>query len=408
MFSRHTGAVPSVRIGLIAAAAAALLAGCSTGAGGGEPTWVPAPSFKGEGQQPPVSPVVPQEQQPTAPGGPAGTPDPTASKGGDPAVVATKLTAPDGIAVLPDGTALVGERTTGRIVLVQSGPHRPVTTVRTLSGLDTAGGGGLLDLALSPNYSQDNLIFAYLSTPTDNRVVDFTMTGPVTPVFTGVPKGPNDNAGRITFGSDGRLYVGTGDAGDAPLALQHASLAGKILRVTDIGRPAPDNPSPSSAIYTSGHRDIAGLCTDKASGLLFDVEVKGVNGLENVNLISAGANYGWPTATTASKGALTWMPKGLGAPGGCAIVNNNFYATSLDGRALLAAPLNVNGSVASIGKFTTYLKGVYGRLLNVVAAPDGTLWLTTSNRDGAGVPVADDERVLHIPPPLPAGADYPG
>lgn len=406
MFSRHTGAVRRFAVASIAVISAIVLAGCATGSGGAEPTWVPAPSFQGEGKQPPRAvPNVPQQPQQSAP---SAAPSPTASAAGDPAVVATKLTAPDGIAVLPDGTALVGERTTGRIVQVQPGPNRPVRTVRTLAGLDSAGGGGLLDLALSPNYTQDNLIFAYVSTPTDNRVVDFTLTGPVTPVLTGIPRGSSDNAGRLTFGADGRLFVGTGDAGHPTLAGQRASLAGKVLRITDIGRPAPDNPTSTSPVYTSGHRDIAGLCLDKASGLLFDVEVKGTNNLENINLITAGANYGWPTATTASKGALAFMPTGFSSPGGCAITNDTLYVTSLDGRALLAAQLTVNGPVATVGKFTAFLKTTYGRLLNVVAGPDGTLWLTTSNRDGHGVPVADDERVLHIPPPQPAGADYPG
>lgn len=400
--------MPRFRLPLIAVASALVLAACSGGAAGGAPTWVPAPSFQGEGQQPRAIPNQPAPQLPQRSGGPAASPDPSASNGSDPAVVATNLTAPDGIAVLPDGSALVGERTTGRIVQVQPTPKQPVRTVRTLTGLDTAGGGGLLDLALSPNYAQDNLIYAYISTASDNRVVEFTLTGPVTPVLVDIPRGSSDNAGRITFGTDGRLYVGTGDAGQPPLAAKASSLAGKVLRVTDIGLPAPGNPTPGSAVFTSGHRDIVGLCGDKDSGLLFALEIKGVNGQQNINLISAGANYGWPTATTSSKNALSWLPAGYGGPGGCAVANKSFYATSLDGHALLAATLTNNGGVATIGKFTPYLKNVYGRLLNVVAAPDGTLWLTTSNRDGSGHPVADDERVLHILPPTPAGADYPG
>jgi glucose/arabinose dehydrogenase len=399
--------VARLRVPLLAAAAAMTLAGCASGAGGGEPTWVPARSFQGEGQQPNAVPTAPDPGNPGSSGSGA-APNPSASNAGDPLVVATGLTSPDGIAVLPDGSALVGERTTGRIVQVQPQPHQPVRTVRTLTGLNTVGGGGLLDLVLSPHYAQDDLIYAYITTATDNRVVDFTLTGPVTPVLTGIPRGSSDNAGRMSFGVDGRLYVGTGDAGTPQLAGQRSSLAGKVLRVTDIGRPAPDNPSPSSAVFTSGHRDIAGLCFEPTSGLLFDVEVKGVNGLENVNQITAGANYGWPSATTRSRGALTWLPTGLGSPGGCAFSNSTLWVTSLDGHALLGAKLTVQSGVPAIAKFTAYLKGTYGRLLNVVAAPDGTLWLTTSNRDGRGTPVAADERVLHIPPPVPVGSDYPG
>src|SRR5699024_2045427 len=133
-------------------------------------------------------------------------------------VVATHLVAPVGLTLLPDGTALVGERSTGRIVRVQPTPGKPVRTVRTLAGLDTSGDGGLLDLALSPHYAQDSLIFAYITTRTDNRVVVFTLHGPVTPVLTGIPKGTRDNAGRIAFDGAGNLYIGTGDVGRPRLA----------------------------------------------------------------------------------------------------------------------------------------------------------------------------------------------
>src|SRR5206468_10003819 len=120
---------------------------------------------------------VPGTQQPSGGLPPSGKPKQ------DPLVVATKLTAPVGLTLLTDGTALVGERTTGRIVRVQPRAGQPVPTVRTLTGLDTSGDGGLLDLALSPTYAEDGLIYAYVTTRTDNRVVEFTLTGPVTPVF---------------------------------------------------------------------------------------------------------------------------------------------------------------------------------------------------------------------------------
>ena len=132
--------------------------------------------------------------------------------------MATHLAAPVGLAVLPDGTALVGERTTGRIVRVQPMPGQPVRTVRTLAGLDATGDGGLLDLALSPHYDEDNLIYAYVTTPTDNRVVDFTLTGAGDAGAHRHPEGQDGNVGRIAFGADGDLYVGTGDAGRPSLA----------------------------------------------------------------------------------------------------------------------------------------------------------------------------------------------
>jgi glucose/arabinose dehydrogenase len=385
--------------------ASLLLAACGAGARAGVPTWVPAPSFQGEGGQPRA---VPNEGVPVRPSD--ATPSPGSSSGStgskdDPAVVATKLTAPDAIALLPDGNALVGERTTGRIVLVHPQPHQPTPTVQTLTGLDTSGGGGLLDLALSPNYPQDNLVFAYISTAKDNRVVEFALGGAVTPVVTGIPRGPADNAGRIRFGTDGSLYIGTGDAGTATLAQASGSLGGKVLRVTDIGRPAAGNPTTGSPVYASGLRAFAGMCLDSQRNLLMAVEPRGLDGQAGVDRIVAGSDYGWPHAAPASREPLAYLPAAYATPGGCAVENGTLYVTSLDGLALLGAPLNVAGTVVSVGKFSVYLKGVYGRLRTVVAAPDGALWLTTSNRDG-GRPIAADERVLRIQ--APAGSTYPG
>lgn len=387
-------------------AAALLLAGCSTGAGAGAPTWKPQPSFQGEGGGRIIP--APQAPGPAGPGGPGGgpvtpaSPQPSASGSAtvDPAVVASGLTAPVGLTVLPDNTALVGERTTGRIVQVQPRPGQPVKNVRTLGGLDTHGDGGLLDLALSPNYVQDSLIYAYVTTAADNRVIAFTLAGPATPVLTGIPKGAAGNAGRITFAGDGTLYVGTGDTGRPALAPSPASLAGKVLRVTDIGRPAADNPAPSSPVYTRGHRNPAGLCEVPKKDLMLEVEGPGADGLFDVNVLQADGDYGWPAVTQTSQGPIATLPAGRGSPGGCAVLDGVLYVTSLDGREVLSAPLVTKNGAVSVGPFGSLLKGKYGRLRTVVADSSGALWLTTSNRDGHGRPVAADERVIRI---VPAG-----
>jgi glucose/arabinose dehydrogenase len=314
-------------------------------------------------------------------------------------VVATKLTTPTAIAVLPDFTALVGERTTGRILRVQPVAGKPVTTVRTLTGLSTAGGGGLLDLALSPNYAQDSLIFAYITTATDNRVVDFTLTGPVAPVLTGIPKGSSGNAGRIAFDTDGNLLVATGDAGSAANSANPASLAGKVLRISGIGQPAAGNPTPGSPVYASGVHSPAGLCTPVpdpnstaplTSTPMFEVEPD-ASGTGLVRVVSSGAAF-QPGAT----GALTTLPSRDTNPGGCAAIGTVLFVTSLDGKELLSAQLTGSGSSLAVGTFTTLLTNKYGRLLTVAAGGDGSLWLATSNRDGHGTPVPDDERIIRI------------
>ncbi|MCL2782223.1 MAG: PQQ-dependent sugar dehydrogenase [Actinomycetia bacterium] len=394
------------------------LAACGAGANAA-PSWSPQPQFTAV--MPPVVPELPPlptqpggstpSPQPSAPGGPStpstGAPSSPSPSGGstttaaDPAVVATRLSAPTGVAVLPDGTALVGERDTGRIVRVQPRPGQPVRVLRTLPGLDASGDGGLLDLALSPTYVEDGLVYAYVTTPTDNRVIDFTLTGPTTPVLTGIPKGPTGNTGRIAFDDAGDLYIGTGDAGAAADPENPASLAGKVLRVSQIGRPATGNPG-GSAVYANGARAVDGLCADAGGIAMFLAQAHPPAAADQIDLVRAGADFGTAVPPLAT------MPDGASGIGGCAVVGSTLYVTSRDGTSLLAATITAGVGAAnpSIGKFTAILTKKYGRLLTVVAAPDGALWLTTCNRDGHGKPIADDERVLRIVPAA-GGAEAP-
>ena len=383
---------------LLGAGAVLLLAGCGASAGAGSPNWQASPPLAAQGPGAKASPIVPVPSggngaDGTAPGqAPGSTPSSGKSTPKiDPLVVATRLHAPIGIAILPDNTALVGERTTGRIVQVQPRAGQPVRTIRTLPGVDAIGDGGLLDLALSPTYDQDGLVYAYITTRTDNRVVDFTLTGPVTPVLTGIPRGTIDNAGRIAFGADGDLYVGTGDAGNPALAADPHSLAGKVLRIDAIGDPAPGNPSRSSPIYARARHVVTGLCALPKTPALLEVEP------DEVNALAAGT-FGPPLAA---------LPRGYGGPGGCALLDGRLWIASLSGRALLSAPLSGTGGVLSVGSFKHVLDGRYGRLANVVAAPDGALWLTTSNRDGHGRPVPADERVIRYLPASDGGGGSP-
>ncbi len=396
---------------LLAGAAAALLAGCATSGGGAPaPTWVPSPQIGagGDGPGAQASPIVPVPSQPGGGGGQGGGsvgPGPTGGASSspgrriDPLVVATHLTAPSGLTLLPDGSALVGERTTGRIVRVQPQPGRPVPTVRVLGGLDTSGDGGLLDLALSPTYGEDGLIYAYITTPTDNRVIDFTLHGPTTPVVTGIPKGTSGNTGRIVFGAEGDLYIGTGDAGRPALAANPRSLAGKVLRVNDIGDPAVGNPVASSPIFTSGHHVVDGLCPVPRSKFVLEVE----SGPDKVNLIERGGFYGWPATSKRQRIApILTPPAQYAGPGGCAVLAGRLWITSLDAQALVSTALSTTGNPQA-KRWTPVLTKRYGRLKTVVAADDGALWLTTSNRDGHGTPVPADERVIRYVPSASVG-----
>ena len=205
-------------------------------------------------------------------------------------VVASGLCAPWGIAFLPDGSALVVERETAR-VLSLTGDGR-IREVLRLGDARADGEGGLLGIAVPPTYSADGWIFVYYTTAVDNRIARFRLGAAAEPVFTGIPAHTVHNGGRIAFGPDGMLYAGTGDADRADGAQDRMFLGGKILRMTPQGRPAPGNPYRDSPVWSLGHRDVQGLAWD-GRGRLYASE-SGEGGPAELNLIRAGGNYGWP------------------------------------------------------------------------------------------------------------------
>jgi glucose/arabinose dehydrogenase len=384
--------------------AAGLLAACGASADAG-PTWVPQPSVSteagGHGQVPNPGPGG---SGPSGGGAPTQAPQSPGSSnpgGGGPTdgVVASRLDAPTGLALLPDGSALVGERTTGRIVRVrpQGGPVEPV---RTLPGLATTGDGGLLDLALSPTYAQDGLIYAYTTTGSDNRVIDFTLTGPAAPVLTGIPRGATGNTGRLVFDAKGQLYVGTGDTGSPQLAANPTSLAGKVLRVDGIGHPVAGNAAPGSPVFTRGHHTVDGLCASAALDIVIESEAPA-----EVNVLTSAGNYGWPNAAAGSVSPARTLPSGQSGLAGCAVQASTLYVVTTDGQSMLSAPVT---APAKIGPLTVVkLPQGLGRLRTVVAAPDGALWVTTTNKDGHGHPAPADERVIRLIPPPSGGGGPP-
>jgi glucose/arabinose dehydrogenase len=213
---------------------------------------------------------------------PSGTPDLDA-----PQVLAEGLEVPWGLTFLPGGDALIAERDSGRILRLAPGSGEP-EEVYQVPGVAAAGEGGLLGIA-----AHDDLIYAYFTADQDNRVVRFRLDGGAPEVIVdGIAKASNHNGGRIAFGPDGMLYIGTGDAGETSRSQDRESLNGKILRVTPDGAPAPGNPDAGSPVYSLGHRNVQGLAWDPA-GRLFATEF-GQNDLDEVNLIEPGRNYGWP------------------------------------------------------------------------------------------------------------------
>lgn len=349
------------------------------------------------------------EQRETPPAEDSTPEDPGASAETGPvevqtSVLTTNLEAPWGLAFLPDGNALVTERDSGRVLSVS--PSGEAEEVQTLPA-DGSGEGGLLGLALSPDYENDGFVYAYYTTAEDNRVVRFRLGEEPEPILTGIPVNTFHNGGRISFGPDGMLYVGTGDAGDTASSQDPNALGGKILRLNTDGSVPADNPFPDNPTYSYGHRNVQGLAWD-AEGRLYATEF-GQNTYDEVNLIEPGQNYGWPNVEGDGGEAQgyvdpisTW-PTSEASPSGATVFTDggipqwqgDFFMAALRGERLWRLDLDENGAVAGREELLT---GQAGRLRHVAQAPDGSLWILTNNRDGRGSPIPEDDRILRLAP----------
>jgi glucose/arabinose dehydrogenase len=365
-----------------------LTAAVLTACGGG---YEPAGPFR------PLPEGAPPEVGPPSSGNPAPNPDDPAEpgsgqQGGDPNVVASGLAVPTGLVLLPDGSAVVGERDTGR--LLQVFPDRsPARELMTVPGVDTAGDGGLLGLALSPTFLEDGLLYAYLSTAGDNRVVRFPIGGTPNPVFTGIPRGEVNNGGGLVFAPDGNLFVGTGDTGDAALGADPASLAGKVLRIDVFGGPVGAGP-----VYSRGHRDVTALCLSDTERLFATDATQ--EGPDELDIITDGSDHG-PSEPGRSGPAIE-IPAEEGGLAGCATAGDAVFLGALDGERVHVVSVDEAGVV--VDEPEEFLGGQYGRLRTVVLDAEGGLWITTSNRDGVGTPAEDDDKVLRILPPTAEGS----
>lgn len=313
-------------------------------------------------------------------------------------VVARNLDTPWALASLPGGNLLATER--GGQMRQIGGDGR----VTPLPDVVETGEGGLLGLALHPDFSNNNFIYVYYSTDSSgqltNRIDRYELkNGQLSgrrAILENIPAASNHNGGTIKFGPDDKLYVTTGDAGQEDLAQDRTSLAGKILRLNDDGSRPADNPF-DSLVWSYGHRNPQGIAWD-SKGRLWSVE-HGPSGLQTgrdeLNLIEKGANYGWPTITGSEsrdgmRAPIAQSGEGTWAPSGMAYLDGSLYFAGLRGQALYRA--KITGESVQL---TQLLSQEYGRL-RAVEAVDGVLYVTTSNRDGRGSPVSDDDRVLRL------------
>lgn len=320
-------------------------------------------------------------------------------------VLAEGLDTPWEIVFLPGGDLLVTERF-GQLTRLA-----PDGSVADVPGVSETGEGGLLGLALDPDFASSGLLYFYLTSDSggswENRVERYYYDGHSlserTVILDGIRGAANHDGGRLEFGPDGYLYITTGDAGDEQSAQDPESLNGKILRIAADGSIPVDNPF-GNAVWSLGHRNPQGLAWDD-QGNLWSTE-HGPSGLssgfDELNRIVPGGNYGWPVVygDEAREGMIapvlqsgadeTW------APGDLEFFEGRLFFSGLRGETLYAVDLQ-DGQVSGLSR---YFEGEYGRLRALRLGEDGLLYLGTSNRDGRGDPYPEDDRILRVNPDL--------
>jgi aldose sugar dehydrogenase len=319
------------------------------------------------------------------------------------AVVAENLQTPWSLVLSKDGRVFFTERIGTIRMLNANGTlaHDPVGYIR----VDQVGEGGLLGIDLHPNFISNHEIYIYhtysnssgiynrvmLLVENENKIVDSQI------ILDGIPGGRFHDGGRLKFGPDNKLYISTGDAGFAELSQNKSSLAGKILRINDDGTIPIDNPFPGSAIYAYGFRNVQGLTWHPETRELYASD-HGATGNDEINLVRAGSNYGWPYEECSNNGKYTapvicFNPSI--APSGIAIPNSSKLGYNGD---LLLATLK-GSQLRSIDLYTGEQNNIlvgYGRLRDVVEGDNGSLFVLTSNTDGRGLIQENDDKILRI------------
>lgn len=328
-------------------------------------------------------------------------------------VITENLYVPWAIAISDDGKIYFTERS-GTIRVIEAGKLNPEPLITFTQPFISRGEGGLMGIALDPNYSQNHYMYAMHSYGEENqifnrvvRLVENNNKASIDKILLDkIPGGQIHDGGRIKIGPDQKLYITTGDAGNSQLAQDVASTAGKILRIELDGKIPKDNPFPNSPVYSLGHRNPEGLAWN-SKNVLYESE-HGQSAHDEINIIKPGENYGWPLVQGNEESTEIMVQKPLiqsgeetWAPSGIAFVTQgpwqgNLLVANLRGQQLLVISLNGNGTI--VKNVEAYLKNEYGRLREVVQAKDGSIYLTTSNRDGRGNPDKTDDRIIQLIP----------
>ena len=374
----------------------ALVAACTASA--------PKAPPPGEAVSPPASTSTADQQARSSSTGSTTSPRTTASTSSSPSAPTTPapttvllggLDRPWSIALLPDGSALVSVRNTGEVRHVPApGTSGQATVVGRLPIGRTSGEGGLLGLAVRADFETQPVVYAYYSTENDNRIAALPWAGgrlgEPKVIFSGIPRGTFHNGGRIAFGPDGYLYVGTGEAGDKSLAQNLGSLGGKILRITAAGDPAPGNPFGGSPIWSYGHRNVQGLAWDSRKRLW--ASEFGADTHDELNLIKPGLNYGWPEVEGRAGNpdfvdpVAQWPPSQMSPTGITVGPDGAIYIAALRGESVWRVPINDDGTA---GTPSRHLEGTFGRIRDVRFVTSDRVWILTNN--------GTDDRLLSLP-----------
>lgn len=330
------------------------------------------------------------------------------------------LQIPWSIAFDAEGNMYFTERP-GRVQFLRKGGVKP-TLLATLTEVRHRGEGGLMGLALHPDFQDNGLI--YVSYTFDyrrgqsNKVVRFRIReGKLVEekeIVGYLPGSSVHNGCRLRFGPDRKLYITTGDAAERSIAQDLGSLGGKILRLNDDGSIPNDNPDPRSAVYAFGFRNPQGIDWHPVSGRLFETEhgpsgFDGPGGGDEVNIVEPGKNYGWPiihhleTRSGMESPFLEYTPavapasgifyRGEAFPG----FRNNYFFGGLRGQRIQRIVVTERAPHRLV-KQEALLQDEFRRIREVAVGPDGFLYFSTSNRDGRAAPFEHDDRILRIVP----------
>ena len=295
---------------------------------------------------------------------------------------AKDLAFPTNMAFSPDGRLFFTEKETGSVRIVRGGKvlATPFVTLPVVAGAER----GLLGIAIDPDFEREPWVYLYLSDASDgiNRIVRVRAEGdrggrPET-LLEGLDSAAGyHNGGDLVFGTDGALFASIGEAHDPERAQDTGDLGGKIVRLNRDGSVPVDDPfGPGNPVWSYGHRNSFGLCVDPETGQLWETE-NGPDVDDEVNLIEAGANYGWPEVTGRADVDRFVQPvvvfRETIAVTGCAVVEGDVYFGSFDGRLWrLRAEERDTGDVEQVA---TFPQGV----TDVVLGPDGRLYVATTD-----------------------------